>query len=150
MEKVDYYCRGMKQYIRKEMLKELHLMPSNVRSIVIDNRRATATKKRFQCLLIKHAKPPPLLNSQTSKKGLPTFMLCDTLDATPTGSDLFKEQDPESHWHSLDSEKVDLEGKEVLILESFPITNDLHKSLQQHDLLGPPLPQEQQQAPSGF
>lgn len=76
-----------------------------------------------------------------------TFLLSDTLDTPATGSDLHKEQYTKSHMHPKDTVIVVLKLKDVLRLKSIPTKDDLHKLLQQQELLRLPLLQNQQKVP---
>lgn len=51
-----------------------------------------------------------------SKKGVPTVLLGDALDALYTISTLFKEQGPESHINCLDTVEIALKLEDVLLL----------------------------------
>lgn len=101
MEKMNYYVRGSKPPIFKELLEEIQRMPPTVRSNLVDNRRIAASKGCSQCTLMKYAQLSQSMNTKTGKKGLPTFMLRDTSDAHSTI--IPKEQGPESHLHSMNT-----------------------------------------------
>lgn len=76
------------------MLEELKRMPSNMRSDLIELGRIAAVKDRLQRVFMKHVQSRKSMNTKTNKRGLPTCLLSDTLDAASTGSTLPKEQDP--------------------------------------------------------
>lgn len=111
-----------------------------------DIRRIAAAKARSQQALMEYLQLRQSMNTKTSKKGLHTFLLCDTSDAPLTGSTLHKEQDPEFHMHLLNNMEAILKiEKKVLLLGRLCIADDLSKSLQQKALTGRKLHQGQQQ-----
>lgn len=113
------------------MLEELQRVPPNVRfNLIVIGRIATATR-RSQSVLIEHPQPRQSMNTQNSKKGLSTFILDDTTDAPSTGSILRTKEGSECHLDLLNTVKVDLKLKEVLILNYDTTADDLHLSLQQ-------------------
>lgn len=145
MKKINSYVRGLKPSIPEQGLKELRPMPPNVRSNIIEIRHIEAEKGRSQRGLMKQAQPRQQLSNKTNEKGLPTYMLGDTPDAPSARSTLPKEHGPDSQLHSLDSLEFVLKQGEVLLPESILFADDLHQSLQQHDLSSLPLLQSQQQ-----
>lgn len=79
---------------------------------------------------------------------LPTILLGDIPKAPATGSSLPKEQGSHSHLLTFDTVEVVLKLEDVPLSESTSTTYDPHKSLQQHDLSGRKLLQDQQHIPS--
>lgn len=123
-------------------------MPPIVFSNLIDIKRISATKERSHCALMVHAQSQQSMIANTSKKGLFTFEMADTLDAPSSGSTLHTKEVPESHQHPLATGEVDLKLEKIFLLDSTTTAEDLHKSLQRHDLSGRPLLQDPQQVPS--
>lgn len=86
-------------------------MPSNVRSGFPYIIHIAATKERYQRVQ-EYAQPKQSMNNKTSKQGLFTFMFGDTPVTPPSGYNLPKKPDLQSHLHPLDTEKVVLKLKE--------------------------------------
>lgn len=63
-------------------------MSSIALSSLIVIKKIAAVKENSQGALMKQAQPRQSINIETSKKGLPTFIYCDTLDALSNGSTL--------------------------------------------------------------
>lgn len=63
-------------------------------------------------------------------------MLSGIPDAPSTGYTVSNEQSSKSNLHLFHTGKVDFKLEEILYLKYMPTTDNLHKSLQQHELLG--------------
>lgn len=72
-------------------------------------------------------------------------MIGDSADDSFPGSTLHKVQCSKSHLRSMENVKVVLKLKKVILLISIPAAHDKNSSLQQHDLSGYPLLQDQQE-----
>lgn len=69
------------------MLEELQYMPSKV-SFYFINKTYSCRKRHRQCPLKEHAQPQESMSTKTSKKGLPSFMISDIVDAPTFGATL--------------------------------------------------------------
>lgn len=123
------------------MLEELRCISPTVRSKLFEIRLIAAAIGHFRCAFKKHAQSQQLMNTETSKKGLPACLLSDTSDAPSTESNLPMQRGLESYQHFAVTMKVVLKLKELILLDCTPIADYPHKSQQQRDLSRPRLPQ---------
>lgn len=79
------------------------------------------------------------MNTETDEKGLPTRMLDGIPNAPSTGYTLPKSHGSESHLFHSDTVEVGFKLKHLLFLEPIDTADDLHSSLQKHNLLSRPL-----------
>lgn len=89
--------------------------------------------------MMDHAQLRQSMINKIGSKKLSTILLGYTSDVPPTVSASHKEQGLESHLLPLKIDDILLKLENVLLWESIPTSDDLRKSLQQHDLLGRPL-----------
>lgn len=111
--------------IFEQMLEELPILPSNVRSILIWINRIAAVEKRSPPVLMKHALPQRSINTKNSKKEVRTFMVGDTPHASSTGSYFHKEHGSEFYLHFLDIMEDVLKLHKVFLLGSKSTADDL-------------------------
>lgn len=95
-----------------------------------------------------HAQPGQLVNTNTRKKRLPTFMLVDTPDVPSTESDLPNEQVSQSPLKALVTVEIVLRLEELMHLKPISIADVQHKSLRQQNQSGRSLLQDEEQASS--
>lgn len=108
---------------------------SNVNNL----KRIAAAKGRLRRASMEHTPPQRSMNTNTSKKELPTLLLSETPVAPTTGYALHNKQGLDSHLLPLDFVKIGLKLRNLFLLKSMPSEDNLHKLLHQYSLTSRPL-----------
>lgn len=108
-----------------QLRKNSIFLPPNVRSNLIDIIPVAAAKQRFQRAIVEHALLQQSINTNNSKKELPSFMHVVTLDPPSTGSSVPTDKGLESPMRSLGNAEVVLKLEKVSILHPIAAASDL-------------------------